>query len=214
MKTLFILTLVSVMLFACGESTYHGTTTLPVPRYRHDDAGGQKKMIIQQVSLNLVVPNTDTLNAQLARLAVKYEGYVVTAGTEYSAIRVKAVNLELALKELSTLGSIKSKSVSGHDVTEEYHDYQIRFENATKARERYLELLSKAENVEATLKVEKELERLNGEIDLLKGKMGKLEHLSDYATINVDIRQKRKLGVLGHVFVTLYKGVKWLFVRD
>jgi hypothetical protein len=86
---------------------------------------------------------------------------------------VKSEHLNDAIKEISELGKVQGKSLSGQDVTEEYLDFQIRLENAEKSRERYLELLAKAENVEAALKVEKELERLNGTIDLLKGKMNR-----------------------------------------
>ncbi len=207
MKTLFLLSIVSFALFACGAPGYQGVST----SYGGREGG---KMIIQNATLHVSTRNADTLNAQLTRLAAKYEGYAVTIGNDYSVIRVKAQQLDAALKDLATLVKVKSKSVSGRDVTEEYRDYEIRLDNANKARQRYLELLSKAENVEAALKVEKELERLNGEIDLLKGSMGKLEHLNEYATISMNITQKKKLGILGHVVVTLYKGVKWLFVRD
>jgi hypothetical protein len=83
-----------------------------------------------------------------------------------------------------------------------------------KARERYLELLEKAENVQAALMVEKELERLNGEIDMLKGKINRLEHITEYSSITVYIKEKVKPGIIGYVFVGLYKGDKWLFVRN
>ena len=46
-------------------------------------------------------------------------------------------------------------------------DLEIRLENAEKARNRYLELLDKAETVGEVLSVEKELERLNEKIDLI-----------------------------------------------
>jgi hypothetical protein len=207
MKNIIVYLLGAIVLTSCGAPGYQGTSTVY-------DSRENGKMIIQNASLRVSTRNTDSLNAQLTRLATKYEGYAVTIGNDYSVIRVKSQQLDAALKDIATLVKVKSKSVSGRDVTEEYRDYEIRFDNATKARQRYLELLSKAENVEAMLKVEKELERLNGEIDLLKGNMGKLEHLNEYATISLNITQKKKLGILGHVVVTLYKGVKWLFVRD
>ena len=90
---------------------------------------------------------------------------------------------------------------------------KIRLDNATKARETYLALLKKAENVESALKVEKELERLNGEIDILEGKMQKLSHLSQYSTITINIKSKPKPGILGYIGIGIYKSVRWLFVR-
>ena len=109
---------------------------------------------------------------------------------------------------------MQNKNIVGQDVTEEYTDYKIRLENAEKARKRYLELLAKAEDVEATLKVEKELERLNETIDLLKGKMKRINHLSEYSTITVNLKEKKKPGLLGYIGIAIYHSVKWLFVRN
>lgn len=77
-----------------------------------------------------------------------------------------------------------------------------------------MELLEKAQTVEEILKVEKELERLNGEIDQLKGKIKRYDHLTQLATITIHLEEKKKLGILGYISVGLYKAVKWLFVRN
>ena len=66
---------------------------------------------------------------------------------------------------------------------------------------------------QAALAVEKELERVNGDIESFEGKLNKLTHLADMATITVQLQEKDKLGPLGYVFVGLWKGVRWLFVR-
>jgi hypothetical protein len=99
-------------------------------------------------------------------------------------------------------------------VTDQYADFSIRLENAEKARMRYLELLEKAENVQSALLVEKELERLNETIELLKGQMNRIDHLAAYSTITVYLTEKKKPGVLGYIGIGLYKSVKGLFVRN
>ena len=122
--------------------------------------------------------------------------------------------MDAAVKAIARLGKIQNQSLQGRDVTNEYLDYEIRLDNAIKARERYLELLNKAENVEAALQVERELERLNETIDLLKGRMNRIEHLSTFATITVELKEKKKPGILGYIGLGLYHSVKWLFVRN
>jgi hypothetical protein len=87
-------------------------------------------------------------------------------------------------------------------------------DNSEKARTRYLALLAKAEDVQAALLVEKELERLNGTIELMKGKMNRMEHLVDYSTITIYISEKKKPGVIGYIGIGIFKAVKWLFVRN
>jgi len=62
--------------------------------------------------------------------------------------------------------------------------------------------------------VERELERLNGEIDSFKGQLQRMSHLAQFSTINIALERKVKLGPLGFVFWGLSKGIKWLFVWE
>lgn len=174
----------------------------------------QGRKIIYNSYLTLIVKNQDSANVKISEIASKYDGYVQTIGTTNSKIRVKSENLYKALADIELLGKTESKSITGEDVTDQYTDFEIRLENAEKARTRYLELLELAANVQETLLVEKELERLNGEIDQLKGKMTKIEHLTEYSTITIYLKEKIKPGVVGYAFIGIYQIVKWLFVRN
>jgi hypothetical protein len=172
-----------------------------------------KRIVLFDASISLETDEPDSIHKKLIDLAKKYEGYVLVSGTIETSIRVPANRLKDAIGDIEKLGKVVNKNITGQDVTEEYRDLEIRLDNAQKARQRYLELLSKAENVEAALKVEKELERLNTEIDLLKGRLNRLTHLSQYATISVTTENKVKLGILGYFSYGIYKAVAWLFVR-
>lgn len=178
------------------------------------DAVRIEKKILFSASLSLIVKNPDSANYHIQKIAEKYKGYINQTGTYRAVIRVKSEYLNEAVNDISGLGKVQAKNLTGQDVTEEYSDYKIRLENAVKSRERYLELLAKAENVEAALQVEKELERLNGTIDILKGKMNRIDHLSEYSTITVNLKEKKKPGILGYVGMGLYYSVKWLFIRN
>jgi len=172
-----------------------------------------KRIVIYDASVDLKVKNIDTTNAKIKQIAENNNGYVMSIGNRKTEIRVKASKLNDAINDISRLGKITEKTIYGNDVTDEYYDYNIRLENAKKARLRYLDLLAKAENVEATLKVEKELERLNTEIDSLEGRVSRLKHLSEYSTVTIYFTQKKKLGIIGYIAVGLYKGIKWLIIR-
>jgi len=176
--------------------------------------GPTDKKILFSATLSLLVNKPDSAAARIGNVATRYKGYIQETGTYRSIIRVPAASLNMALADLADLGKVRSKSVGGQDVTTEYLDYQIRLDNAQKSRERYLELLAKAENVEAALKVEKELERLNETIELLKGHTSRIDHLNEYATITIYLKEKKKPGVLGYIGIGLYRSVKWLFVRN
>lgn len=173
-----------------------------------------EKKVIYSSTVNLTVKIPDTTNVRLAEIAQKYRGYVQQSGTTMCVIRVEEKMLKMALEDIYLLGKVTSKNMYGEDVTDQYADFGIRLENAEKARMRYLELLEKAENVQSALLVEKELERLNETIELLKGQMNRIDHLAAYSTITVYLTEKKKPGVLGYVGIGLYKAVKWLFVRN
>ena len=178
------------------------------------EADPSSRKVLFSAFLALTVENLDSAGHQIGKIAEQYNGYVQEAGTYRAVIRVESGQLDDAIADIAALGKLHRKNITGQDVTEEYQDYQIRLENAQKARDRYLELLNKAETVEEILKVERELERLNETIDLLKGKMARIGHLEAYSTISVELRERKKPGLLGYIGLGVYHAVKWLFVRN
>ena len=180
---------------------------------RKDLGAPIEQKIIYSAFLTLTVKNIDTTLSSIKAIAKQYKGYVSESGTSRAVIRVDSQFLNDAVADIENLGKVERKTVKGQDVTDKYLDLSIRLDNAEKARDRYLALLAKAENVEAALKVEKELERLNLTIDSLKGQRNKISHLTKYSTITVNLKEKQKLGILGYVGVGVYRSVKWLFVR-
>ncbi len=211
-----ILSFVALLMTACSGSQRAQSTAYSNARMldggKPQYAGGER-VVQYTATLELKVKEADSANVQLRSIAEKHQGYVVSLGDRRSVIRVKQPELVAAVDEVSGLGKLQYKTFKGEDVTEQYVDLTARLDNARRARERYLQLLQQAENVQAALAVEKELERVNGEIEAFEGKLNKLTHLADMATITVELQEREKLGPLGYVFVGLWKGVRWLFVR-
>jgi len=174
------------------------------------------RLIIYDAYMQLVhdQPDADSLKNFFLKLANKYEGYVLNINGSRAKIRVPSQDLQKAIQDLNIIGKVKDKSITTRDVTSDFYDRTIRLENAQKTRTRYLKLLDKAQNVEEILKVEKELERLNATIDRLKGELNKYSHLVTYSTINVRLNLRDKPGILSYPLIGLYKGVRWLFVRN
>ena len=228
MKNIFLLlSILSVLSVGCTsshqnytradgyqEETYGSLDKNKSALLEQENKGVQERKILYQANVRLTVKIIDTTIAQLTQIAKEHKGYVNQAGTYQTIIRVGKGEFEKALAKIEKLGKLRHKNVIGQDVTNEYSDTQIRLDNAQKARKRYLELLAKAENVEAALKVEKELERLNEKIELFKGRMNRMNHLSEYSTITIYLKEKKKPGVLGYIGLGLYHSVRWLFVRN
>ena len=171
---------------------YDGPDNPSLPGY---PAQENRKRIFS-ATLGLSVPEPDSAANQIIAIAKSVNGFMSESSTTGTTIRVPADQLEEVMNQLQALGKTRYKHMRGEDVTEAYRDFGIRLDNAEKSRQRYLELLAKAVNVEETLLVERELERLTETIDLLKGKMNRLDQLEAYATISVDLQRKAKLGPL------------------
>lgn len=174
----------------------------------------EKRKILYAANMEIVSPLPDSINPQLEHIAEKYGGYIGYLSTRQTTIRIKSQEFENVIVEIEKLGKITRKNIVGNDVTEEYWDAQIRLDNALETRKRYIELLKMAKNVEEAILVERELARVSENIDLLKGKLNKLDNLEEFATITITIREKAKLGLIGYVGVGLYKTIKWFFVRN
>jgi hypothetical protein len=164
------------------------------------------------ITLNTSQP--DSVHRQINMLAVKFNGYILHAENNSTVIRIPSEDFSKAIKIIETLGKVENKEIKGEDVTEQYYDLSTRLESNQKIKERYLDLLKLATNVESALKVERELERLNIEIDRLTGQLNRLKHLVRFSTISVYTGEKIKPGPIGYVFYGIYEAVKWLFVWD
>lgn len=174
----------------------------------------KNRIIIYNAYYSIECEDIEKTSKYIASLAQSFGGYVVSAGTTEVIIRVSSDRFEAALPEVEKAGDVDSKRIYSDDVTDTYRDTEIRLENKLKARDRYLELLKKAENVNAAVNVERELERLNTEIEEMKGRLKRFSHLAKYSTITVTISEKVKPGPLGYLFIITWKVIKWMFVRN
>ena len=177
-----------------------------------DNTAVQDRMIVYNAELHLTVKRPDSTAKALSIIAKKYNGFAQTAGTSYAVLRVKSESLNQALNDIAKLGKVESKSIIARDETDNYFDTKIRMENARKAREKYLDLMQKAVNVQDMVAIEKELDRLNGEIDQYEGQMKRIENNVSLSTITIYIHERKQPGPIGYIFVGIYKVVKFLFV--
>ena len=221
MRNLLILSL-SLFFAGCAGAAMQ-KETLPGMSYGKANVGsendtaeaqGKSRILIYNAYYRIECADTEKTSKSIESLARDFGGYIVSAGTDEVKIRVLSDKFETALAEVEKTGDVESKKIYTEDVTDAYRDTEIRLDNKLKARERYLELLKKAENVNAAVNVERELERLNTEIEEMKGRLKSLSHLSKYSTITVSIEEKVKPGPLGYIFIGAWKVIKWMFVRN
>jgi len=154
-------------------------------------------MIVRTGDMSLVVEDVVETRDEIAQLAVRFDGYVVSSQisgeeqdrTGWISIRVPDDKFDQALAELRDLAvRVTSESTDSRDVTEEYVDLQSRLNNAEATESQYLALLEKAEDVDDILRIYESLSRVRSEIEQIKGRMQYLERTSSMSLISVYLK--------------------------
>ncbi len=127
-----------------------------------------------------VAPALDAIEA----VARNVGGYLSSRNDTQIEIRVPRARFDEALKKVEANGDVLHHDVSATDVTDVYVDLDARLKNARAVRDRLEALLQKAAVKEA-IEIQRELERVTGEIESMEGKLKVLRSRVAYSTIDV-----------------------------
>ncbi len=156
-----------------------------------------ERKIISTAHIQLEVDDVPSTLNSITNITLQQGGYI--SGSSVSGyedrksgqvtLRVPQKNFYNAIEQIEALGTVKSKQVQGQDVTEEYIDISARLGNLQKQETRLSEILKMANTVKDVLEVEKELERVRGEIERLTGRKNYLEQSIEMSTISVNANE-------------------------
>jgi outer membrane murein-binding lipoprotein Lpp len=104
-------------------------------------------------------------------------------------IRVPGEKFNTAIDEIKKAGELKSISISGQDVTQEYVDLGSRLKNFEAQEKVLLDLMNKSTNVKDSIEVQKELSNVQGEMEVIKGRMNYLDNMVGFSTIDVIVAE-------------------------
>ncbi|MGQ9927398.1 MAG: DUF4349 domain-containing protein [Chloroflexaceae bacterium] len=158
---------------------------------------GFPRLVIKTATLSIEVENVAEAETRISARAQELGGYVVsletrgaeTQRTTVVTIRVPAQRFDEALSGVEGLArKVFSRTISGDDVTEEFVDLESRLRNLEATRDRLLDLLSRADEVEAALQVNEALTDVQGQIEQIQGRMKYLQQSAAFSTITVEVR--------------------------
>ena len=142
------------------------------------------RMVVKTAELGVRGEDVRGSAEEARRVAERFGGEVLSsriyAGsgpvTADLVLSVPSGEFEAALDELRGLGErVTTDTVEGQDVTEEFVDLESRERNLLAAEESLLALYDRAESVEDTLTVERELTDIRGQIEEVQGRIQYLE---------------------------------------
>jgi len=129
-------------------------------------------------------------------VAGRYGGYVESssmAGTKSHSgdltIRVPAASFDDAMGDLRELGTVERQSIQGQVVTSQFIDLQARLRTWEAQEAVLLGLMRQANSIEATLRVQNELQDVQFRIEQIKGELRVLEDQTSLATIQISMHE-------------------------
>jgi hypothetical protein len=104
-------------------------------------------------------------------------------------IRVPAEGFEDALADARDVGEVVREQVSGEDVSQEFVDLDARLRNFEAQESVLLDLMAESSSVADTLRVQRELQDVQLEIERLRGRLRYLRDQTDLSTLTLRIRE-------------------------
>lgn len=155
-----------------------------------------ERLIIRNAWLDLVVPDTEDALSEIEDVTSEMGGFVVESNVyQYGEskrasvqIRIPAEKLDEALEHFRGLATeVRSENVSSDDVTDDYVDLQSRLRSKEATEAKLLEFLEEAEDTEAALEVYAHLERIQTDIEVIKGRMQYLEQSAAMSSVSIEL---------------------------
>ncbi len=170
-----------------------------------ESANSLDRKIISTASLTIEVKSVQAAFDNIAKIVQANQGFISSSSTYDSGgrkngqmtVRVPQKNFYSSIEQVEALGTVKSKQISGQDVTEEWIDLGARLGNLNKQETRLAEILKNATTVKDVLEVERELERVRGEIERLTGRLNYLNQSVEMSTITVSASEPAPIGGQG-----------------
>jgi hypothetical protein len=185
-----------------APSTTTPTTSLATPAKAGDtrsakNAGPTTRapVIIYQGDLHMMA-DEDAIPKTIDKVidvAESLGGHIAGRKDQSVQIKVPSASFREAMTKIEGIGGVVGRSVTADDVSEEFHDLEVRLGNLRSTRTRLQDFLGKANGIQDMLTVERELERVALEIDRIEGRLEFLRTRASMSVISVALTPKPKV---------------------
>ncbi len=175
-----------------------------------------KRIITKRANITVEVDSLDKAKEELEGLIEKSGGHITNArlyeNGYHASVKVPSTLLSSTLDTIANLGDKISQSMSQSDVTNQFVDNEARLKNLILFRDKMKNLLSRTTNIEEIVKIERELRRVQTEIDSLQGQLKYLKDAVALSPIDVNFKEKTVYGPLGYIANGIWWVTKKLFI--
>lgn len=152
------------------------------------------KKIIKTASVNLEVKDYNTYYGSIREKIRSVGGYIAQEDQSQSEYKIEnSMIIKVPVDQFdntvvlltANVQKINERKISSQDVTMEVVDTKSRMEAKRQVRQRYMDLLGQAKNMEEILNVQSEINGIQEEIESATGRIDYLSHSSVFSTINL-----------------------------
>jgi Domain of unknown function (DUF4349) len=172
--------------------------SLPAPAAQDFEPGGRGRAIERSAQLTLAASGgeLDAVADRIVAVTDRHRGFVlrssVTSGDDSTTggsfeLRIPADKLRSAIRDLSELGHVRSRTQAGDDVTRDVISVRERLSAARAERRSLLRRLENANTDDQAEAIRRRLDLVAGEIRALRGRSRDLRLRTDYATVSVSL---------------------------
>jgi hypothetical protein len=165
-------------------------------------AGGRNRKVERSAALVLAPPK-DKLNDvadQVIAVTDRYRGFVLSSSVTSSAdqgsgglfdLRIPARSLRPALRDLSALADVQSRTENAGDVTASFVNARTRLQELTAERRGLLRRLERATTNSAAAAIRARLRIVNAQIENQTRALADLRRRTSYAAVSVSLEPKQ-----------------------
>ncbi len=146
-------------------------------------------LLVYTARVTMAVYQVDSALDAVESIARAAGGYLAARSDNAVRVRVPRARFDDALHKVEASGDVLHRDISAEDVTDAFVDTKARLENARAVRDRLQALLEKA-SVKEAIEIQRELERVTGDIEVLEGKLSVLANRVAYSTIEVTFQAR------------------------
>jgi predicted anti-sigma-YlaC factor YlaD len=167
-----------------------------------DAARTGEALVIRTAQITLTTPDFTKARVSLEDILKRHGGHIgnLTLGspadsgqTLQATLRVPASRLDACLAEIRKLGRVESEQQGGEEVTQQVVDLEARLGNARNTEQRLADILRRSTGkIMDVLAVEKEIDRVRGEIERMQAERKGLADRIDFATLEVRVNEEYK----------------------
>lgn len=157
-----------------------------------------EKKIVKTATLQAEVKDFTQYSKGLAQKVKSLGGYISAEQQQETDYRIEnAVIIKVPVAQfdqavavlLNDVQKVGVRQITSEDVSTAYVDSKSRLEAKKQVRQRYLELLKNAKNMSDMIEVQKEINSIQEEMELVSGRINYLGHASATSTIQLTYYQ-------------------------